>query len=453
LLSCLFHTEALQSARPAVQCLDMHSIRTWFGRSTPTGLILLGFMVGIGGALGAALFHLLIALTTYTFYGLGSGSPSFINILEAMPAWQRVLIPTLGGLLVGIIYKVSKVNEAEGEGVPEVMEALAHKNGTIRPIVAPVKIITAALTLGSGGSAGREGPVIQIGSTIGSSIAQYFKQATSERRFLLDAGAAAAIGGTFGAPIAGVLFTVEILGNRPNVFRAIVLALSAFTGAIGAKIITGHTGLRFITENTFSIDMITVVSLLILSITAAVVAVSFGSVLNLGRIVFKKISLPHVLKPAIGGFGIGVIGLFIPYIHEPAAYPLMIDLISLTTLPLSLLAILLVIKILATSITLGSGGSGGIFAPLLLMGAILGSILGGLLVLTSFSTTLIVPTLIFVGMATVFAAAAHAPLTAAFITYEMTENIYLLIPLLITCFIATIIAKKINPRSVYHHNT
>lgn len=429
----------------------MHSIRSWLGRSTPLGLIILAFIVGVGGAFGAALFHALIALITQGFYGLSTNSPDFIVLIETIPVWQRVLIPTFGGLLVGIIYKLSKVDEAEGEGVPEVMEALAHKRGTIRPIVAPVKIITAALTLGSGGSAGREGPVIQIGSAIGSSVAQYFKQATPERSLLLAAGAAAAIGGAFGAPIAGVLFTVEILGNKPNVFRALILALAAFTGAIGAQLLTGQNGLRFVTENTFAFDTVSIVSILILSIIAAFVALSFGAILTTGRSVFKKIPLPHILKPALGGFGVGIIGLYIPYIHEPAAYPLMIDLISLSTLPLSLLALILVVKMLATSITLGSGGSGGIFAPLLLMGAITGSILGALLVLTSLGSASLVPILVFMGMATVFAAAAHAPLTAAFITYEMTENIWLLIPLIVACLIASTLAKRMHPQSVYHH--
>jgi chloride channel protein, CIC family len=244
---------------------------------------------------------------------------------------------------------------------------------------------------------------------------------------------------------------VEILRNRPGVFRALVLALSAFTGAIGAKLITGHTGLRFLSENNFDISIITIGSILLLSIIAAFVALSFGVILNIGRVLFKRITFPHILKPALGGFMIGLVGLLLPYIHEPAAYPLMIDMISLTSLPLTLLAIILIIKMCATSITLGSGGSGGIFAPLLLMGAVTGSILGSVLILSSLGTADIVPTLVFIGMATVFAAAAHAPLTAAFITYEMTENISLLIPLIIACFIATTLAKKIHPRSVYHH--
>lgn len=429
----------------------MHAIQAWFQKSTPSGLLLLGFLVGIGGALGAALFHSMIYLSTLAFYGY-DGSTGFISVVEAMPVWKRLLIPTLGGLLVGILYAITKVSEAEGEGVPEVMEALAHKRGTIRPIVAPIKIITAAITLGSGGSAGREGPVIQIGSAIGSTVAQVMKLATAERSLLLAAGAAAAIGGTFGAPVAGVLFTIEILHHRSKGFvRAFVLVLAAFTGMIGARLITGHEGLRFALSPTFDFDAIQIISLIILGILSALTALLFGTFLMYSKIVFNKVSVPHILKPALGGFLIGCIGLYIPYIHEPAAYPLMVNLIGISTLPIGMLLLLLILKMLATSLTLGSGGSGGIFAPLLLMGAIVGSILASVLLFTNLSTTSIVPLLVIVGMASVFAGAAHAPLTASFITYEMTGDVRVLIPLLFVCYLSVFIARKINPQSVYHH--
>ncbi|MBP6923973.1 MAG: chloride channel protein [Candidatus Pacebacteria bacterium] len=429
----------------------MQSILSWFSRSTPIGLLILGFLVGVGGALGAALFHILIFLSTTAFYGL-STDVGFIENLESMSVWQRLLIPTLGGLLVGIIYKISRVTEAEGEGVPEVMEALAHKRGNIRPIVGPIKIITAAITLGSGGSAGREGPVIQIGSAIGSSIAQLFRQATSEKSLLLAAGAAAGIGGTFGAPIAGILFTIEILHHRPNPLRSTILVLAAFTGAVGARFLTGYEGLRFKMEEIFTFEPYSIGGVLGLSVIAVFVALLFGKILNLSRTFLKNLEIPHIIKPAFGGLVIGIVGLLVPHIHEPATYPLMIDLISLTALPLTFLVLLLFIKMFATGVTLGSGGSGGIFAPLLLMGALTGSILGGLLVLFGSVPLTFVPVLIFTGMATVFAAAAHASLTAAFITYEMTGELTLLIPLLITCLIASFLAKRIKPESVYNHN-
>lgn len=428
----------------------MNTIHTWFQKRTRTGLLLLGFVVGVGGAVGAAIFHTMIYYSTILFYGY-DGSMEFITLVEAIPTWKRLLIPTLGGLCVGIIFAIAKVSEAEGEGVPEVMEALAHKRGTIRPIVAPVKIITAALTLGSGGSAGREGPVIQIGSAIGSTVAQVMGLATKERSLLLAAGAAAAIGGTFGAPLAGILFTIEILHHRSRgLIGATVLVIAAFTGMVGARMITGHEGLRFTLTAVIDITAVHVASLLLLGILCALTALLFGRFMDFLRVAFRKIQSPNVLKPAIGGFLIGCIGLYLPYIHEPAAYPLMVDLIGLTTLPIGVLCILLLLKMCATSITLGSSGSGGIFAPLLLMGAIVGSTLASSLLLLNLSTVTFVPLLIILGMAGVFAGAAHAPLTAAFITYEMTNDISYLIPLLVVCFISAFVAKRIKKESVYH---
>ncbi len=428
----------------------MGRIRHWFQKTTPLGLLVLGMVVGVGGAIGAALFHTLIYYSTFVFYGHNDSS-NFVTIVEAMPIWQRLLIPTLGGLLVGIIFKLAKVSEAEGEGVPEVMEALAHKRGTIRPIVAPVKIITAAITLGSGGSAGREGPVIQIGSAIGSSIAQFMRLASSERSLLLAAGAAAGIGGTFGAPIAGVLFTVEILHHRTLSFlRSFVIIIAAFIGTYGTQLLTGHKGLRFGIEDAGTVSLLTFLLLICLGVLAALAALVFGKILTLSRSYFQKIHLPHWIKPAIGGLLIGVIGLYIPYIHEPAAYPFMVNLLALNTLPLMFLVVLLIIKMVATSITLGSGGSGGIFAPLLLMGAVVGSIVASGLLFLGIIPLSSVPAFIVIGMAAVFAGAAHAPLTAGFITYEMTNDISLLPLLLVVCFVAVYTAKRIHPQSVYH---
>jgi chloride channel protein, CIC family len=424
---------------------------TWFQKKTTIGLLILGLLVGLGGALGAFLFHELIEITTLIFYG-NNDTTQFVTLLETMPLWQRILIPTIGGFLVGLIFTLAKVNEAEGEGVPEVMEALAHKRGTIRPIVAPIKIITAAITLSSGGSAGREGPVIQIGSAIGSSIAQVFKQATPERSLLLAAGAAAGIGGTFGAPAAGVLFTLEILKHRPTILRSFVIIIAAFSSDIISRQVFGYEGLRFTSEQLlpqYSISHLTL--LLVLSCIAALMALLFGVILSITQRLGKKVPHTYLIRPTAGGCMIGLLGIIFPYIHEPAAYPFMVDLLSLSTLSLGLLMALLVAKMIATGITLGSGGSGGIFAPLLFMGAITGSVFGSITLLTHFGDSGITGVYVIIGMATMFAAAAHAPLTAAFITYEITENLFLLPLLLLCCFVSAFIAKHIQKESVYHH--
>ncbi len=426
----------------------VNTVRTWFSKATPFRLIILSLLVGIGGACGSAIFHFLITSFTALSFGKTEGL-SFVEHVATMPDWERVLIPTLGGLLVGVIFAVVKVTEAEGEGVPEVMEALALRRGKIRPWVAPVKILTAAVTLGSGGSAGREGPIIQIGSAIGSSIGQFMRLDQERTRLLLGAGAAAGIGGTFGAPVAGVVFSVELLLKKTTLFQTLLLSIAALTGASVTKLMTGHEGLRFSIGHSVDLNFASFYSSFLLGVFAAFVAVLFGMILRRSSKFFKHTPLPRWLRPALGGFAIGLIGLLLPYIHEPAAYPLMVDLLTVSALPISFLLILLVVKMLATGITLGSGGSGGIFAPSLLIGTILGSVFGNFLVMLGVIAPEQVSTLALVGMGAVFAGAAHAPLTAIFILYEMTDELSALPLLIIASLTAVGVAKKLHKQSVY----
>lgn len=425
-------------------------IREWLLKTTPTGLLLLAVVVGIGGALGATVFHAAIALGVSLFYGPGTGD--FVEYLEGLPVWWRVGAPTLGGLLVGILLWVAKVKEAEGEGVPEVMEALAVERGKIRPIVAPVKILAAALTLSSGGSAGREGPVIHIGSAIGSGIAQLVGLAEKERSLLLACGAAAAIGGAFGAPFAGVVFTIEILRHRPSFLRTGLITVSAVIGDLLTRLFTGGEGLRFVIAAAPEFSWWPQgLIVLVVGVLAAGTALLFGLLLRAGEVAGSRLRFLHVWRPALGGFVVGLLGLMTPFIHEPAAYPLMVDLLALTSIPLGLLLAVFVIKMVATSITLASGGVGGIFAPSLLLGTILGSVVGGILVSLGLVSPELVVVCVVVGMAAVFAAAAHAPITAALITYEMTGESTLIIPLLLTCYIAVYVARLLYPKSIYQH--
>jgi len=428
----------------------MRALGHWLGEASPPALLVLAVVVGIGGALGAAIFHGAIALGVTLFYGEGGGG--FVERVEAMPVWLRLLIPTLGGLLVGMLFHLARVREAEGEGVPEVVEALAAREGTIRPIVAPVKIVAAALTLSSGGSAGREGPVIQIGSAIGSSIAQWWGMESRERSLLLAAGAAAAIGGAFGAPFAGVVFTIEILRHRPTFLRTGLITVSALIGAGLTYLVTGHPGLRFTVESLPDFAWWPYGALAILAgLLCALTALLFGSLLQAGRLLFRRLPVAPLWRPAIGGALVGVLALWLPQLHEPAAYPLMVDLIALSGLPLTFLLALFLLKMIATSITLGSGGVGGIFAPSLLVGTLLGSVLGALVAGSGLIPLSAVPLLVLVSMAAVFAAAAHAPLTAALITYEMVGESTLIVPLLIACFVAAYTARALCRESIYEH--
>lgn len=430
----------------------MQQFRLYLSEATPSKLLLLGLIVGVGGAFGAIFFHLLIIVISSAFYG--NHGTDFVNHVSQMPEWQRVLIPTIGGFLVGLFFWITKVSEAEGEGVPEVLKALNFREGNILFAVAPVKVITSALTLGTGGSAGREGPVIQIGSAIGSSIARFFYLKGENRSLLLSAGAAAAIGGTFGAPLAGVMFTLEILKHRPSFFRLGVIVVAAFVGQSVTNLLTSGNGLDFFVPDLQLSNWLLLSGLTLgFGILAAFAAITFGSVLTFSYFIFSKISSSHILRTTLGGFLIGLISLYLPYIHEQAAYPLMVDIVALTSLPIIFLAILFIVKMMATGITLGSGGVGGIFAPALLLGSILGSILAMTLVSYGVLSLAEVPLYVFMGMAAVFAAAVHAPITAMLVIFEITNEPLLILPLLLTCLVAAAVAKAIKPESIYEIHT
>lgn len=426
----------------------MNSCQLFFKHPTPYKLLILSALVGVGGAFGAITFHFLIYLSNLWFFG-SSDDSQFINLLETLPIWYRILVPAVGGLLVGLIFHYSKIHEAEGEGVPEVMEALAVKRGKIRPWVAPVKTIASAITIGSGGSAGREGPIIQIGSAIGSNVGQWLNLDTKQTSMLLAAGAAAGIAGTFGTPIAGVIFSAEILFRKMTIFNYFQLILAAIVGAALTKSLIGHDGLVLTIPSVPLIQLQEALAYILLGVVAGVVAVLFGSSLKFSAKAFRKVSLHPVLKPAVGGLLIGLIAIFIPYIHEPATYPLMVEMLEASTFSIYFLLTLLFVKIISTSITLGSGGSGGIFAPSLLIGILLGSVFGTLLQqILTIDISIYVYAL--VGMAAVFAAAAHAPITAVVIMFEITNEVFLIVPLIQSCFVAYYISSKINSESIYH---
>lgn len=427
----------------------VQQLQQWLLQATPGGLLLLAVLVGVGGAIGAAIFHGAIALGVWLFYG--GGENDFIAHINELPWWWRVGAPAIGGLLVGVLLWLARVKEVEGEGVPEVMEALALRRGTIRPIVAPVKIAAAALTLSSGGSAGREGPVIHIGSAIGSGIAQVVGLAETERSLLLACGAAAAIGGAFGAPFAGVVFTIEILRHRPAFLRTAFITVAAVIGDILARIFTGNEGLRFVFESAPEFSWWPQgLLVLVVGVLAAGTALLFGFLLRAGAVVGSRTKSFSLWRPAVGGLLVGCIGLLVPYIHEPAAYPLMVDVLSLSSIPASILIVIFIMKLLSTSITLSSGGVGGIFAPSLLLGVLMGSVVGTGLAALGLIPPALIGLCALVAMAAVFAAAAHAPITAALITYEMVGDSSVIIPLLLTCFIAVYVARAVRSESLYH---
>ncbi len=415
----------------------------------------------VGGLTGGAalLFVECIQwISTIGFYG----RPAFLPDLGR--GWV-IVVPTLGGLIAGpVISRFAR--EAKGHGVPEVMQSLALDGGRIRPRVVIAKIIASSVCLGSGGSAGREGPIVQVGATVGSTIGQLLRLSPARIKNLVACGAAAGVAATFNAPIAGVAFAIEVLAGELGVGILSNVVISAVTASVVSRAFIGeHAAFEVPTyELQNGGEMI---SYIVLGLLAAFVGVTFIRVLYFAEDRFdswKKI--PLSLRPGIGGLCLGLLGFIYPMVLVPAGVPA--DLAyggemphvfgsgfetiaaSLSgTLPWKLLLALVILKIVATAFTLGSGNSGGVFAPSLFMGAMFGGLFG--IVIGEIAPG-IAPepgACALAGMAAVFAAAARAPLTAILIAFEMSGDYGVILPLMASTIAATLLASRLHPESIY----
>ena len=403
-------------------------------------LILSGLVVGIGAGLGAVAFRELISGCTFLFFQVLR--PALSTFLGPSAI---IFIPAIGGLLFGpLIYFFAR--EAKGHGVPEVMLAVAQKGGRIRPIVAAVKSVASAVCIGSGGSVGREGPIVQIGSALGSTWGQLFHMSDARIRTLVACGAAGGIAATFNAPIAGVFFALEIiLGEFSTRSFGIVVIASvtasvigrAFFGNVPAFPLPAYQVLH-VSEFPFYV---------LLGGLGAFAGVAFTRILYWFEDRFDAIKMPEYLKPVPGGLLLGALGFFLPQIFG-VGYPAMSAALA-GKYALGLLALLVIAKILAVSLTIGSGGSGGVFAPSLFIGAMLGEAYGTFL-------QRVFPAIIthpgnygLVGMAAVFAGAARAPITAVIILFELTGDYSVILPLMIAVVISTIVAEVFGKETIY----
>ena len=423
------------------QLSQTFQLETFFSE---TGLILpiLGIVVGLLGGFGAVAFRYLIGLFQSLIY---STNGDLTTAAATLPWWRIVLGPAIGGLVVGpLVYFFAR--EAKGHGVPEVMDAVATKGGRIRKRVAFVKILASAICIGSGGSVGREGPIVQIGSALGSSIGQILRLTDNQVRVLVACGAAAGIAATFNAPIAGAIFALEIiLGD---------FALPTFTPIILASVMATEVS-RILIGNypAFQVppyDLLFPQELIlycILGIIAGVVAVSFTVTLYKVEDIWDAWKFPEYLKATIGGLVIGTIALGFPQIMGVGYDSITKALLSQETW--TILLLLVPLKILATSITIGSGGSGGIFAPSLFMGAMLGGAFGaGAHYLFPYHTAQ-PGAYAIVGMGALVAGTTQAPIQAFLILFELTQNYKIIAPIMICCVISTFVARSVKKESIY----
>jgi CIC family chloride channel protein len=405
-------------------------------------LAFLAVVVGIIGGYGAILFRYAILFFRKLFYGQ---TTDFLALLAQLPWYKYLIIPSLGGLIIGpIIYFLAR--ETKGHGVPEVMEAVAIKGGRIRARISIIKILVSAITIGSGGSVGREGPIVQIGSSAGSALGQLLKVCERMRKTLVACGAAAGIAATFNAPIGGVIFALEIILGDFGINNFIPIVLSSVTATAISRAYLGNQP-AFILPEYKIVSFWELPAYAGLGIIAALVSVLFITLLYKSEDFFDTLRFPQYLKPVLGGIGIGIIALLFPNVLGVGYES--IDLALLEKMSLLLLFSLIFAKIAATSVTLGAGGSGGIFAPSLFIGAMTGGFFGTLIHRVYPAITASSGAYSLVGMAALVAGTTQAPITAILILFELTDNYRIILPLMICCIISTLTARSIKKPSIY----
>ena len=418
-------------------------------RSAPWVLMALAVIVGAGAGVGSVVFRWCITTFTHLLSGHAdyAAAPGTSNPhVPWLGPYFVLLTPVLGGLLYGpLVNRFAK--EARGHGVPEVMLAVAQRGGRISPKVAVVKTLASALCIGSGGSVGREGPIVQIGSALGSTLGRVAKVTEGHLKLLVACGAAGGIAATFNAPLAGVFFAMElILGTfGAEAFGATVLA-SATANVIGRATFGNAV---FLHLPDFHVDHLTQYGLFaLLGVVAAVVGVGFSRVLYLIEDACDWAWRgPEWLRPAIGGVALGVVLLALPEMYG-VGYPVL-QKAAQGGYAVGFLLVLLVGKMLATSLTIGVGGSGGVFAPSLFIGAMLGSAYGtGVHHLLPRSAGA-VGAYALIGMGTVFAGAARAPITAVVILFELTGEYSIILPLMPAIVLATATSRLLTGDTIY----
>jgi CIC family chloride channel protein len=416
------------------------------------GLFLLVLLIGAGAGLGAVAFRYLI----YLFTWLATGHDEFGqqgHVGSAHLPWLGlgffVVIPVIGGLLYGpLIHRFAR--EARGHGVPEVMIAVADNGGRIRPQVSVVKALASALCIGVGGSVGREGPIVQIGSALASTVGHRVRVPEKRLRILVACGAGGAIAATFNAPITGVFFGVEIILREFSIDALFTVMLSAM--------VADATAIPFLGSKPFLSGFPAGITLPhpadyllvgLLAVIAALFGLAFKGVLYKTEDLCDRLwgNRPEWARPAVGGVLLGLLLLAIPQMYG-VGYPVMYKATG-GGYVLWFLILLAVAKIAATSLTIGIGGSGGVFAPSLFIGVTSGMAFGDI-AHHLFGAAAGPPALYaVVGMGAVFTSAARAPLTSLASVVEMTGDFTLTLPVMLAVAIASTVSRAVSYGTIY----
>lgn len=417
--------------------------------TSQVGMLTLSVLVGIGAGTGAVIFRYMITGLTKLFSGhddYSAAGHAANHLVPWLGPWFVLLAPVAAGLIYGpLVYRFAP--EARGHGVPEVMLAVARSGGRIRPQVAIVKSLASALCIGGGGSVGREGPIVQIGSALGSSLAQFARLDERRIRLLVACGAAGGIAATFNAPLAGVFFSMElILGQWAAESFSMVVVASVTASIIGRAALGNES---FLSLPTFRVEhFVEYPMFAVLGMLAGLMGVGFSRILYaIEDACDWAWNGPEWLRPAAGGLMLGVVLLVLPQMYG-VGYPVLGKAVD-GHYTLLFLCVLLVGKIIACSLTIGIGGSGGVFAPSLFCGAMLGEAFGTVIHAIDPGASGNPGAYALVGMGALFAGAARAPITAVVILFELTGEYSIILPLMLAIAIATGVSHLVSRDTVY----
>ncbi|MEZ4386638.1 MAG: chloride channel protein [Candidatus Krumholzibacteriia bacterium] len=422
-----------------------HAVYAWQLRLSPdetTLMMIMASLVGVIGGFGAILFRWLVSLGQGLVLGHGDHT---VALLGQISWWHTLLLPVIGAVIVGpMIHFLAR--EARGHGVPEVIGAIVFRGGVIRPIVAAVKIVASAITIACGGSVGREGPIVQIGASMASTIGQLMHFSPQRLRTMIGCGAAAGIAATFNAPIAGAFFALEILLRDFAVGTFAPIVVSSVIATAVSRHYLGDTP-AFPVPGFQMHGPLELPFYLLLGLVVGLMSVIYVRSLYFAEEKFDAIPIPPYLKPLLAALPLGVMFLWFPQVYG-VGYPSMVEALD-GNMDLALMAGLIGIKLVAVCLTLGAGYSGGVFAPALFLGGMTGGAFGAMANLVWPDLGLPVGAFAMVGMAAMVGAATGGPLTAILILFEMTGEYRVILPLMLTSVAAALVHRSLLDDSIF----
>ncbi|MEO5340702.1 MAG: chloride channel protein [Magnetococcus sp. MYC-9] len=401
--------------------------------------VFIGLLVGYG----AIFFRALIGFFQTLF--MGNGHEAVVAIVVSLPWWQILLMPMVGGLMVGLLVRFFLAH-TRNHGVPEVMAAVALHGGKLSLRDGMVKMLTSALSIGCGASVGREGPVIHLGATLAATVGIKLHISSRHMRTLVGCGAAAGIAASFNAPIAGVMFALEVILADYGLAIFSPIVLSSVIATVVARMHLGDYP-AFIVPHYTLVSAWEIPAYVGLGLLCGLAGILFMFTLFKTEDLMGRLPIAQPLKPVLGGLGVGLIALLFPQVMG-VGYDTM-NLALLEEMGGMLLLALLLAKIVATSITLGSGFAGGEFTPVLFLGAMLGGSFGTLVHAVMPELSAGSGAYALVGMGAMVAAVLGAPLASILILFELTNDYRIMLALMVSSIVASLLVNQVYRDSVY----